>query len=89
MNIAELNNKKCMADKAIEKARNASDNANAVIKILQDAKVDKDTIDSVREKVNQTAIAQNALYAEVCNYGYLLDEIIRNTDIPWPPKCTE
>lgn len=91
MTISNLVEKKDELDSAISHAsaiiNSVNDNFKKIAKFEQTAdKSGKEAVELARASVNALIMDLDKSRALLRNYSSLLDDIMRQTEIPWPPR---
>lgn len=84
MTIMELKDKRETAQKATDALN--KEIPEAIQTILKLAK-GHEKIDEIRTALNAVAVHSNRAVAVLQDYTWLLDGIMRGTELEWPPTC--
>ena len=89
MTVQDFNDKRKDIDRTLEDLQKGADAIAKVFDVLQGkkTKIPDETMELVRPGLNQAIIAANEAVKKLRDYGYLLDDIARSTQLDWPPKC--
>lgn len=84
MTIMELKDKRETAQKAADAlSKEIPEAIQAILKLAKG----HEKIDEIRTALNTVAIYSNRAVAALQDYTWLLDGIMRNTELEWPPTC--
>lgn len=87
MTISQLNDKARDAQNARDLLRKQDAAFKAIIQIMEKSSIEKENLELVRAQLFILSDAQNRAQTELAQYTLLLDDIMRSSQITWPPAC--